>query len=326
MPADIIGVRSLCYILSVGRRVLVTEADGHLGQGLVEHLIGNGYEVSAGIRRAADERRVAPLRILGAKIVGLDVARPDKLAPAMAGIDGVFHTAPAREPAAKRAEAEIGTTPVEGMLNVLAAARDGGVKRIVFTSDSPIAKRFEPRAWEFTRANDMDMVAITPSTIIGPGFHRHSPSTETIEHILRGDLPALPPINASYVDVRDVAELHRLAFERSQAQARYSAPGAYTPIEELARLIQELVPSIRVPRRRLPLCMLRSMAAIDSFKHRLFGCRRRFSAELLAELDGGPASETDGKAADDLGWSQRPLSETLADTLTWIRQRFLSGH
>ena len=252
MPSRVTGACRLCYFLFMGARVLVTEADEHLGYGLVENLLARGYEVNAGVRHAGDERRAAPLRILGAKVVDLDVDRPDKLAPAMTGMDGLFHTQSVRATQPRGIEGASGTTPVEGMLNVLAAARNAGVKRIVFTSRTSTTNRLEERAWEFTRANDMEMVAIRPSAVLGPGFRRHSPCTETIERILREQLPALPPLNTSYVDVRDVAELQRRAFERRDVTGTYVAVGAYAPIQEVARMIQEMEPSIHVPLRLLP--------------------------------------------------------------------------
>jgi dihydroflavonol-4-reductase len=306
-------------------RVLVTEADGHLGHGLVENLHAHGYDVSAGVRGSTDERKIEPLRMLGAKIIDIDVARPDKLAPAMAGVEGLFHcsTKSSTDPQHPTSP-ENGTTHEEGVLNVLAAARNAGVRRIVLTSCPATSGAVETRAWEFTRANGMHMVAVEPAVILGPGFRSHSPSTETLERILRGKLPALPRLNANYVDVRDAAELHRLAFESEDAHGSYPATGIYARIEDLANLIEEIDPSIHVPHRLLPTWLLRPAALLDAMASCLLGARRRLSPALLAELDrdAGGASRDDD-AARALGWAPRPFRETLADTLAWIRQTFI---
>lgn len=306
--------------------VLVTEADGHLGYGLVENLRAHGYDVSAGVRGSTSERKLEPLRILGARIIDVDVARPDKLAPALQGVEGLFHLAPsmASDPHAAAATGG-GVTPVEGVVNVLAAARDAGVKRIVFTTGPATAGAVEKRAWEFTRANGLPMVAVEPSIILGPGFFRHSPCTKTFEKILRGNLPALPRLDASYVDVRDAAELHRLAFEHTDAQGSYPATGIYARIEEIARLIEQIDPSVHVPHRLLPTWLLRPVAVIDAVASRVLGSRRRLSVEWIDEIDNANRNAgRDDKAARDFGWAPRPFRETLADTLAWIRQTFMT--
>ena len=334
-------------------QVLVTGADGHLGYSLVENLIEHGYRVRAGVRRSSNPRRTAPLESLGAEIVQVDIERPDMLAPAMESVSGVFQSAAlssgqwTRDP-----EREIVTPTVEGTLNVLAAARDAGVKRIVFTSTASVLGQHqrndassadvvddwnesspdpcvrakteaEKRAWVFTRANDMGMVAINPCVLLGPGFHRHTQSTATFERILREELPVLPPFDAYYVDVRDAAELHRLAFENAEAKGRYIAASTFAPIEQLARIIRAIEPTIRVPSRRIPKWMTKPFAFFDAMKARLRGARRQVSEESVEEFDGADLHCSSERATRDLGWEPRPLEDTVADTLAWIKGTFL---
>jgi len=342
----------VCYFLRVSTQVLVTGAEGHLGYSLVQNLIEHGYRVRAGVRRVCDARRTGPLERLGAEIVQVDMARPDMLAPAMEGVRGVFQSAAlssshwTRDP-----EREIVTPTVEGTLNVLAAARDAGVKRIVFTSTAAAvsARRrhredtsendwndaspnpyvrakteAEKRAWLFTRANEMEMVAINPSVLLGPGFHRHTHSTATFERILREELPVLPPFDAYYVDVRDAAELHRLAFENHDANGRYIASSTFAPIEQLARIIRAIEPTIRVPSRRIPKWMTKPFALLDAMKARLRGAKRQLSEEAVEEFDGADVRCSSERATRDLGWEPRPLEDTVADTLAWIKGTFLA--
>ena len=355
MLSRVLILHQVCYFSRVSTQVLVTGADGHLGYGLVENLIAHGYRVRAGVRRVSDARRTAPLEALGADIVHVDVERPDLLAPAMDGVRGVFQSATlssghwTRDP-----EREIVTPTVECTLNVLAAARDAGVKRIVFTSTAAAVSRranepvdageleqdwndappnpyvrakteAEKRAWLFTRANDMEMVAINPSVLLGPGFHRHTQSTATFERILRQELPVLPPFDAYYVDVRDAAELHRLAFENREASGRYIASSSFAPIEQLAKIIRAIEPTIRVPSRRIPKWMMKPFALLDAMKARLRGAKRQVSEDLVEELEGADVRCSSERATRDLGWEPRPLEDTVADTLTWIKGTFLAS-
>ena len=338
----------------MSQQVLVTDANSHLGRCLVEKLIARGYRVRAGVQGAADARKCEPLRLLGAKVVNLDITRPDMLAPAMEGVDGVFQAVSVAEPWAKNTHRDVVTPTVEGALNVLAAARNAEVDRIVFTSSvAALGKRedgcstprlseeewnehpvnpcvrakteAERRAWEFTRANGMKMVAIHPGVLLGPGFYRHTPSTETFERMLLGQLPALPSFRAAYVDVRDVAELHRLAFESADASGRYIAASSPASMRKVAEIIQEIEPEIRVPRISMPGWMARSLAILDNVTSRIRGRRRRMEEDILEEFGGVELDCSSDKAARELGWRPRPLESTLADTLAWIRNRFLSA-
>jgi dihydroflavonol-4-reductase len=334
-------------------QVLVTEADSHLGLSLVENLVARGYRVRAGVRGGTDARRCEPLRLLGAKVVQLDITRPDMLAPEMEGVDGVFQTVSVPEARSKNTERDVVTPAVEGALNVLAAARNAGVERIVFTSsvaavgkcqgggstprlsedewnEHPVTPcvraktEAERRAWEFTRANGMKMVAINPAVLLGPGFRSHTPCTETFARILLEQLPVLPPFSAAYVDVRDVAELHRLAFESNDANGRYIASNSpATSMRQVAEIIQEIEPTIRVPRISIPEWMARSLAVLDCVTSRICGRRRHRAEDIVEEFGGAELDCSSERAARDLGWRPRPLESTLADTLDWIRSRFL---
>jgi len=315
----------------------------------------HGYRVRAGVCGSAEARACEPLRVLGAEIVTLDITRPDMLAPAMEGVDGVFQGVSVPEPRSKDANNDVVTRTVEGALNILAAARNARVERIVFTSSvAAVGKRAESsatprlsedewnerpvtpharakteaerRAWEFTRANGMKMVAINPAVLLGPGFERHTPSTETFERILREQMPVLSPFRAAYVDVRDVAELHRLAFESPVANGRYIAANSPTAsMRQVIELIREIEPAIRVPRISLPECIARSLAVLDSVTGCICGRRRKKADEIVEEFGGEDLECSSDKAARDLGWRPRPLKSTVADTLGWIRSRFLSA-
>lgn len=342
-------------MLCVGTPVLVTDANSHLGRCLAENLMTHGYRVRAGVRGAAEARACEPLCLLGAEIVNLDITRPDMLAPAMDGVAGVFQSVSIPEPREKNADRDVVTRTVEGALNILAAARNEGVNRIIFTSsvaavgkrvdggaktclsedewnDSPMTPHArakteaERRAWEFTRANGMKMVAINPAVLLGPGFDRHTASTETFERILRRQRPVLSPFRAAYVDVRDLAELHRLAFENTEANGRYIAANSPTAsMRQVLELIREIEPAIRMPRVSMPDCIARSLARLDSVTSRICARSHKKAEEIVEEFGREDLDCSSDKAARDLGWCPRPLKSTIADTLGWIRSRFLSA-
>jgi len=74
----------------------------------------------------------------------------------------------------------------------------------------------------------------------------------------------------------------------------------------------------------LPRWMARSLAALDQVTSRLCVCRRHAAEDIVEEFGETELDCSSDKATRDLGWRPRPLESTLADTLSWIRSRFLS--
>ena len=66
----------------------------------------------------------------------------------------------------------------------------------------------EKRAWDYSKSVGMNLVVMNPTAVIGPYFHRHTPSTFLFDKLLKNELPLLPPQTFGYVDVRDVALGH----------------------------------------------------------------------------------------------------------------------
>ena len=113
-------------------KALVTGANGLIGANLLRELLREGLTPTGLVRPTADLSSIGALPM---ELRTGDVLAPESLAPAMAGQDVVFHTAVAfsywgHEPA------EMARTAIEGSLNILTAAAQAKVKRVVMTSSS----------------------------------------------------------------------------------------------------------------------------------------------------------------------------------------------
>ena len=122
-------------------RVLVVGASGAIGTRLVPRLIEHGHEVIAGSRSAA---KAAGLRALGAEPVTFDALDADAVSRAVAAAnpDAIVYQATALADSGfgrslDKAFAPTNLLRTTGVDNMLAAARDAGVRRVVAQSFAP---------------------------------------------------------------------------------------------------------------------------------------------------------------------------------------------
>lgn len=332
-----------------GRTVLVTGSNGHLGYNLVCALRARGYHVRAGVRDPRDKKKTAHLLAAGAEPVAADLLDRDALMAAAKGVEGVFHVAAVVQMWARDPEAEIIRPTVEGMRNVLEAAASARVHRVVVTSsiaavgvhgseerplteadwnESPatpyaVAKTAAERlAWSIAEREGLDVVAVIPSTIIGPGFHRHTPVTTFFDVVLSGWLPFALPAETSYVDARDLADAQIAAYETESARGRYIASGACYSLRELVGFIAQAAPGVRVPRMVLPIRLLPPLIAADWLANKLLKTPRQLTPEVFEEFAGKRTVCSAARAERELGWRARPTDESVAHTVEWLRTRF----
>jgi dihydroflavonol-4-reductase len=321
---------------------LVTGASGYLGVEVVRALRAQGRDVRAMIRNWDAEQR---LMGTGAMPVLGDVTIPETLGAALEGVSRVFHLAGVVGHRASD-EATLWQVNVQGSLNLLAAARNAGVERVVFTSSvgtmGPAQTPQHPRTeqhflldgddgrgdFRYARSkahaeqaalkaavDGLDVVIVNPGFVIGPG-DVHRVSSWPMEEYLRGRLRFTVHGGLSYVDARDVAAGHLLAEERGVTGERYvltspegnlSHPDYFDRVGEVTGKrrvtfkvpVGALTPGLRAARvLRLP------FVPMDDNELR--------SSRYWWFYD--PA-----KAIAELGFTTRPLDETIADTAAWLR-------
>jgi dihydroflavonol-4-reductase len=331
------------------KHVLVTGANGHVGYNLVKELLAHGYRVRASVR---DPAKAKHLKELGeVEIVSADIMKADTLPAAMDGLEGVFQVAAVFAFHANDPVKEIIEPSVVGGANVLRAAAKAGVKKVVFTSSTMaigthaeggraldendwndaakdpymIAKtRGERTAWKVAEEHGLSMVVVNPTSVIGPGFFRHTPSTMMFEALLRNQVPALPPFFFSHVDARDAAAGHRLAYESTTAKGRYILADEHVTMRELVDVVASVDPKIKVPKLTMPRALMPGAVAFDAIMHRLAKRPRMLTREMVAELGGKEQRVSSERARKELGWKPRSYAESVADTLRWVREKLMT--
>ena len=328
-----------------GKNVLVTGANGHVGFGLTKFLVERGYNVRASVRDKNNPELVSHLYSLDVEIVEIDLMKPETIENAMEGREGLFQVAAVYKSWAKNPQEEIIDPSIIGGINALKAARKANVKKVVFTSSTAAVGRSDPkgralneddwndkskhpysyakteaerRAWEYANAVDMNVVVINPTAVIGPYFHRHTPSTMLFDKILKGELKVLPPQTFGYVDVRDVALGHIRAYENENAQGRHILCTQCIDGFELMDLIQEVEPELEVPRKIAPLWKVKMFARLEAMRT-IFGHTPRVSPQTVKEYMGKITNYDSSKARGTLGWNPMNLKDSIRDTMNWIK-------
>jgi dihydroflavonol-4-reductase len=320
-------------------RALVTGSTGFLGSHIVELLNQRGVEVLGLRRSSSPEDAIEGLKLT--TVVG-DVSEPASLEKAMQGVDWVFHVAGISDHYNTPPET-IYRVNVDGACNVFEAAKNAGVKRLIFTSsssavgmprpDKPIldeTDHFNLKPHEFPYghskqlgedalaeyvAQGLDAVTVLPAPIMGPRDLKFI-SGKIITEALKG-FPALPPTGLNIIDVRDCAAGHIAAAERGRCGERYLLSGHNLTFRELAETLRDVlgtkVPGINIPRWVFP-----SLAEVVGVVRRI-GIRLPFYREVVL-FAGMLIYYDNSKAVRELGLNVRPLGETVRDTYLWYAE------
>ncbi len=172
-----------------------------------------------------------------------------------------------------------------------------------YTRSKTIAER---AAWDLVkeRGEVEKLAVVNPGAILGPVLSDdRSYSLELIERLLKG-MPGAPRIGFSIVDVRDVADLHIRAMTAPEAGGeRFIAVARFQWLSEVAAVLRDRLgpDAAKVPKRNVPDLVVRGMGIFDSGVRSIAGQLGR-KVEMSSE-----------KAEAQLGWSPRPVEETVVD-------------
>ncbi|HEY6099118.1 MAG TPA: NAD-dependent epimerase/dehydratase family protein, partial [Anaeromyxobacter sp.] len=235
--------------------------------------------------------------------------------------------------------------------NVLRAAAEAGVRRIVHTSsvgalgltsdgspaneETPVApetligayKRSkheaERAAIEWARRG-LPVVIVNPSTPVGERDVKPTPTGQMIVDFLGGRMPAYVDTGLNLVDVRDVAEGHLLAAERGTVGERYILGNRNMTLKEILDALAA-ISGRRPPRVRLPHWVPLAAAVGDLALSRLSG------REPSIPLEGVRLSRhrmffDASRAVRELGFPQSDVAHALARAVAWFRANGYVGN
>lgn len=321
-------------------KVFVTGATGFIGASLARELLRDGYEVRALARPASDRRNLQGLDL---EICEGDLRDRDSLQKGLKGCEILFHAAAdyrlwTRDPESMY-EINVG-----GTRNIMEAALDQGLSRVVYTSsvgtlgnpgngqpgdeETPVAlgdmvghykksKFLAEREAESFLKRGLPLVIVNPSTPVGALDIKPTPTGRIIVDFINRKMPAYLDTGLNIIDVEDCARGHILAAREGRIGEKYILGNENLTLASIFAMLGEIT-GLEAPRVRLPYTPILIAAyvneAISSFTGK----------EPLIPLAGVQMARKfmffdSSKALRELGLPQRPVVESLAKAVTWFR-------
>lgn len=324
------------------KTTLVTGATGFVGSHVVRHLVEQGSPVRALVRPSSNRSLLDGLPV---EFIAGDLRDPESLDRACRGAGSVFHVAAdyrlwAADPN------EIYQSNVVGTRNLIEAARRAGVERFVYTStvatlavprpgplpNEETEARLEEMIGHYKRSkylaeqeamraaeSGFPIVIVNPTTPVGPGDAKPTPTGRIIVDFLRGRMPAYVDTGLNWVAVEDVAAGHLLAAKRGQVGHRYILGHRNMTLKEILDALAAIT-GRRAPRVRLPHAVAYMAGLADTIVSRVRG------REPQIPLDGVRMSRhrmfvDSSRAMRELGFVPGPVEAALERAVRWYGER-----
>ena len=332
-------------------KVLVTGAEGFLGYHTIKLLNERKQIRPRGLVEVEEEE----LAKFGWENVEVETIRGsvqdlEVLREACAGIDTVFHMKfQISLGGGKEAEEQMEQINVVGTRNLLKAATEAGVKRVVISSScltvglnqesKPLNETADWSKHQFNlpyalsrrkaeqeslaaeaSADHPVVVAINPSFTMGPEDYIDAPANQLAKLISQGKFKFNIPVGFGILDVRDYAEGALLAAERGRHRQRYLLSGENVTLSQFIKNVVMIAgvkpPGFLIP---LPAWVVSPLIAVIRLFSKVRGQPPPVNPSIL-ELWNHYAFYDTSLAQEELGWQPRSLEETINDSLQWMAE------
>jgi len=322
-------------------KCFVTGATGFLGNHVARELLAHGAELRLFVRSTSRTENIADLT--AEQVLG-DLRDLNSLKRGMAGCEVVFHVAADYRLWALNGK-ELYDSNVEGTRNILRAAGESGIRRVVYTSSvatmgfgnngtvtdesTPVAlpdmigdyKRSKFLAEQLvidTAKSGQDVVMVNPTTPIGERDIKPTPTGRIVVDFLNRKFPAYVDTGLYLVDVRDCAAGHLLAMEKAISGERYILGGENLTLKQILDKLAAIT-GLPSPSIRLPYAVAYAAGVVDTLVTGTI--RKREPRVTLDAVKMGHKKMfvTSAKAGRDLGWAPGPVDGALRRAVEWFR-------
>ena len=321
-------------------KCFVTGATGFLGSHVARQLLARGAELRLLVRPSSRTNNIADLP--AERVIG-DLRGPESLKKGMAGCEFVFHVAADYRLWARHGQ-ELYDSNVEGTRNILQAARDTGVRRVIYTSsvatmgfgnngrltDESTPVTISNMIGDYKRSKFMaerlvieaaqagqNIVMVNPTTPIGERDIKPTPTGRIIVDFLRRKFPAYVDTGLNLVDVVDCAVGHLLAMEKAAPGERYILGGENLTLKQILDKLAAIT-GLPSPKVKLPYAMAYASGVVDTLV-----TGKMLKREPRVTLDAVRMGRkkmfvSSAKAERELGWKPHPVDGALRRAVEWF--------
>ena len=321
-------------------RVFITGATGFVGSHVARRYATEGVQLRLLTRKTS---RLEGLEGLDAEVVTGDLRQPEDLRSALTGCDALVHVAAdyrlwVRDPK------EMYAANVDGTRELLRLARETGVERVVYTSsvatmgfksdgsvvneDTPVSledmighykrSKFlgEQEAIKAAAAGQHVMI-LNPTTPIGPGDAKPTPTGRIIVDFLNRKFPAYVDTGLNLVDVDEVARMHVVALDRGTPGRRYILGGENLTLKQILDRMSAIT-GLPSPTKKVPHAVAMGYAFFDEMiTGRLLKREPRATVEAV-RMGKKMMFASSSKAEQDLGFHVLPIYQALRSAIDWF--------
>ena len=325
--------------------VLVSGANGHLGNNLVRLLIKRGFQVRASVRNIKNKDC---FKDLDCEVVQADITDKVSFIKALQGVHTFYAVGASFKLWAKDPKKEIYDVNMNGTRNTIEAAAEAGVKRIVYVSSiaaldytnlpakesngyNPDRRDMyynskndgEKLAFQLAKELGIELVSVMPGAMIGSeAFLPLNVSYGVLRLILNKQIPMDTKITLNWVDVKDVAEGCYLAGQKGRSGERYIlANEKCMTITDTTKLAQKLYPElkIKVP-GSVPKFVLYAIAWFMELSAKISKKPPVLTTKDIAMFSGLQQNFDISKSRNELGFNPKNPEQAVKEALSYLME------
>jgi dihydroflavonol-4-reductase len=327
--------------------IVITGATGHIGNVLVRELLSKKEKIRVIVPPGED---IKPLDGLDIEMIAGDVRDINTMIPAFQGADRVYHLAGIISILPGKRDL-LQSVNVQGTRNVVEACLKTGIKRLVYVSSIHAMKEpphgtiitesqpYDPASvlGDYAKSKaqatlevihgiekGLDTVIVCPTGVIGPYDYKVSEMGHLILEFLLKKIKACVDGAYDFVDVRDVVRGMILANEKGRTGEGYILSGEQITIRNLYSLLENIT-KIKAPKFQVSCGIARAVGVLATPYYILSKTKPLFTKYSIDVLASNSLVSSE-KAKRELGYSARPIKESLADAVIWFKEQMLGNY
>jgi len=322
-------------------KIFLTGATGFVGHHVAKALAAQGAELRFLVRKSSNLRNLEGID--GETVIG-DLARAESYTSALAGCDAVMHVAADYRLWIRDPESMYRIN-VDGTRDLLRAAREAGVRRVVYTSsvatmhfftngivsneDTPVSladmvghykrSKFMGEQQAIAAAQDgQQVIILNPTTPIGPNDWKPTPTGRIFVDFLNRKFPAYVDTGLNLVDVSEVARTHVDALERGTPGRRYILGGENLTLKQILDKMSAIT-GIPSPTAKIPFAIAATYAFFEELiTGKIRGKEPRATLEEV-RMGRKKMFASSARAQQELGFHIVPVYPAMRAAIEWFR-------